>query len=528
MPTTTRAAVLWGVGEDWKIEEVELDDPKQGDVLVSMKVAGMCHSDEHAVTGDMPLGLPVIGGHEGAGVVEEVGPGVTSVKPGDHVSMSFLPSCGRCKYCSSGRQYLCDEGAKLFDVGMMSDGRNAHHVKGTPVGRYAQIGTFSEKVLVSENSVVKVDDDLPFDAVALVSCGVATGFGSATERAGTQPGDNVAVVGIGGIGINAVQGARIAGAKRVIAIDPVEFKREKAMELGATHTFAPMSPLGEVFAGSLERVSRRELSLNEKTVFEVSVLEVAGRAGKIGTLLIIHDISREKMVEKMKTEFVSIAAHQLRTPISAIKWTLRMILDGDLGPINDEQREFLDKTYKSNERMINLINDLLNVTRIEEGRQVYNPVVADIEEVIRGLIANYEDMARQKNLNLSFEKIAPVVPTVKIDLEKIKLVASNLIENSLKYTPAGGKISVTLGEEDGNAMVEVIDTGIGIPAEQQDRIFTKYFRSANAIKAETEGTGLGLFIAKNIVEAHGGKIRFVSEPGRATKFSFVLPPAESD
>jgi len=312
------------------------------------------------------------------------------------------------------------------------------------------------------------------------------------------------------------------------SIDKAESKNMIGGRISDIVRFAPMSPLGEVFAGSLERVSRRELSLNEKTVFEVSVLEVAGRAGKIGTLLIIHDISREKMVEKMKTEFVSIAAHQLRTPISAIKWTLRMILDGDLGPINDEQREFLDKTYKSNERMINLINDLLNVTRIEEGRQVYNPVVADIEEVIRGLIANYEDMARQKNLNLSFEKIAPVVPTVKIDLEKIKLVASNLIENSLKYTPAGGKISVTLGEEDGNAMVEVTDTGIGIPAEQQDRIFTKYFRSANAIKAETEGTGLGLFIAKNIVEAHGGKIRFVSEPGRATKFSFVLPPAESD
>ena len=292
--------------------------------------------------------------------------------------------------------------------------------------------------------------------------------------------------------------------------------------------FAPMSPLGEIFAGSLEHISRREFSLNEKTVFEASVLEVAGRVGKIGTLLIIHDISREKMVEKMKTEFVSIAAHQLRTPISAIKWTLRMILDGDLGPINDEQREFLDKTYKSNERMINLINDLLNVTRIEEGRQVYNPVVADIEEVIRGLVSNYEDMARQKNLHLTFEKAVPVIPTVKIDLEKIKLVVSNLVENALKYTPAGGKIFVTLGEEDGNAMVEVADTGIGIPAEQQDRIFTKYFRSANAIKAETEGTGLGLFIAKNIVEAHGGEIRFVSEPGRGTKFSFILPPAESD
>lgn len=242
MPTTTRAAVLWEVGDEWKIEEVTLDDPQAGDVLVKMAYAGMCHSDEHAVTGDLPLGLPVIGGHEGSGVVEAVGPGVTSVAVGDHVSMSFIPSCGRCKYCSTGRQYLCDEGAKLFDIGMMSDGREAHHLvkTGQPVGRYAQVGTFSEHILVSENSLVKVDQDLPLDAVALVSCGVATGFGSATERAGTKPGDNVAVIGIGGIGINAVQGARVAGAKRVIAIDPVEFKREQAMQFGATHTYASM------------------------------------------------------------------------------------------------------------------------------------------------------------------------------------------------------------------------------------------------------------------------------------------------
>jgi S-(hydroxymethyl)glutathione dehydrogenase/alcohol dehydrogenase len=207
-----------------------------------MAYAGMCHSDEHAVTGDLPLGLPVIGGHEGSGVVEAVGPGVTSVAVGDHVSMSFIPSCGRCKYCSTGRQYLCDEGAKLFDIGMMSDGREAHHLvkTGQAVGRYAQVGTFSEHILVSENSLVKVDPDLPLDAVALVSCGVATGFGSATERAGTKPGDNVAVIGIGGIGINAVQGARVAGAKRVIAIDPVEFKREQAMQFGATHTYASL------------------------------------------------------------------------------------------------------------------------------------------------------------------------------------------------------------------------------------------------------------------------------------------------
>jgi S-(hydroxymethyl)glutathione dehydrogenase/alcohol dehydrogenase len=238
MPTTTRAAVLWEVGGDWQIEDVELDDPKAGDVLVKMTAAGMCHSEEHAVTGDMPMLLPTIGGHEGAGIVEAVGPGVTTVAPGEQVSMSFIPSCGRCKYCSTNRQYLCNEGAKLFAPGMMSDGRMAHHCKGEPIGRYAQLGTFAEHALVSENSVIKVDADLPAHAVALVSCGVATGFGSATERAGTRPGETVAVIGIGGIGINAVQGASIAGAARVIAIDPVEFKREQAMAFGATHTYS--------------------------------------------------------------------------------------------------------------------------------------------------------------------------------------------------------------------------------------------------------------------------------------------------
>lgn len=239
----TRAAVLWNVGEEWKIENITLDDPGPLDVIVEMKVAGMCHSDEHAVTGDMLMAhYPVIGGHEGAGVVVAVGANVTSVEVGDHVSMSFIPSCGRCKYCASGRQNLCDEGAKLFDVGMMSDGRIAHHISGTDTAaaRMCQVGTFAEHVLVSENSVVKVDKDIPWHAVALVSCGVATGYGSAVNRAGVRPGDNVAVVGCGGIGMNAIQGAKAAGAKRVIAIDPVEFKREKAMEFGATHTFASM------------------------------------------------------------------------------------------------------------------------------------------------------------------------------------------------------------------------------------------------------------------------------------------------
>lgn len=285
--------------------------------------------------------------------------------------------------------------------------------------------------------------------------------------------------------------------------------------------------LADLMENSLKPVSRKELPLGEKIVFEISCLPVSGKYGKVGFLLIAHDVSREKMVEKMKTEFVSIAAHQLRTPISAIKWTLRMILDGDLGEINEEQREFLEKTYKSNERMINLINDLLNVTRIEEGRHIYNIVIANLEEIAAGLVPGYVDIAKQKNITLDFTGPRGVVPPVKVDVEKIKLVVSNLIENAIKYTPANGKISVSIAREGDAVKLTVSDTGMGVLENQKDRIFTKYFRGANAIKMETEGTGLGLFISKNIVETHGGKIGFDSRENEGSRFFFTLPLAKN-
>jgi NDMA-dependent alcohol dehydrogenase len=247
------AAVLWGLKEAWSVEEIEIDPPKPGEVLVKWKAAGLCHSDEHLVTGDMvpppealtAMGLesffPIIGGHEGAGLVVEVGPGVTSVKPGDHISASFIPSCGHCRYCLKGQGNLCNSGAGTLGGGMITDGTHRHFIKGQPVSLMAKVGTFAEHTCVSETSVIKVDEDLPFECVALVSCGVSTGFGSATRRADVQVGDTVIVVGVGGIGINAVQGAKLAGAKNLIAIDPVAFKRETALRFGATHTFSSMA-----------------------------------------------------------------------------------------------------------------------------------------------------------------------------------------------------------------------------------------------------------------------------------------------
>src|ERR1700689_158282 len=197
----TRAALLYGPGEEYKIDTVELDEPGPGEVLVEIRACGLCHSDEHVRSGDLLLPhYPVICGHEGAGEVSQVGDGVTSVAPGDHVALAFIPSCGSCVSCRIGKSYLCDLGMKLFDTGIITDGRIAHRIGDTPVARFSQLGPFAERQLLAESSVVKVDPDIPWPAVALVSCGVATGFGSAVSRARVRPGDTVAVLGLGGRG----------------------------------------------------------------------------------------------------------------------------------------------------------------------------------------------------------------------------------------------------------------------------------------------------------------------------------------
>jgi NDMA-dependent alcohol dehydrogenase len=207
---------------------------------VKLAASGMCHSDEHLVTGDLPFALPIIGGHEGAGVVEAVGEGVSWLKPGDHVVFGFIPSCGRCVSCSTGHQNLCDLGA-LMGLGMqVTDGGSRHHAQGKDVGLMCLLGTFAHHTVVNEASCIKIEDDVPLDRACLLGCGVVTGWGSAVYAAEVGPGDTVAVVGVGGIGANAIQGARLAGAKRIVAIDPLENKREKAMEFGATHTAASL------------------------------------------------------------------------------------------------------------------------------------------------------------------------------------------------------------------------------------------------------------------------------------------------
>jgi NDMA-dependent alcohol dehydrogenase len=247
---TTRAVVCSGLNEPWKTEEVEIDPPGNREVRVKMVYAGMCHSDEHLRSGDIsaapevlemigvPSMFPVIGGHEGSGVVTEVGTNVTQVALGDHVAVSFIPSCGTCHWCASGRQNLCDLGMATLAGGMISDGTYRYHLAGENLNRMAQLGTFADEMVCHENSLVRIEPYANMKAAALISCGISTGFGSAVDRAKVKPGETVVVVGCGGVGSGAIQGARIAGARTIIAVDPVPFKLEKAKEVGATHTAA--------------------------------------------------------------------------------------------------------------------------------------------------------------------------------------------------------------------------------------------------------------------------------------------------
>jgi S-(hydroxymethyl)glutathione dehydrogenase/alcohol dehydrogenase len=245
------AAVLWELNEEWSVEEVELDGPKDGEVLVSYEATGVCHSDHHARTGDLPLSLPLVGGHEGAGIVQEVGPGVRGLAVGDHVVGTFMPACGRCRWCSIGQQNLCDLGAELA-AGAQLDGTFRMHAKGRGVGAMAWLGTFAQYGTVPEASLVKIDDDLPLDRACLIGCGVTTGWGSAVNTAQVSPGDTVVVIGLGGIGSGAVQGARLAGAEKIVVVDIAEGKRDKAFEFGATH-FATSMEEATALVGDLTR-----------------------------------------------------------------------------------------------------------------------------------------------------------------------------------------------------------------------------------------------------------------------------------
>jgi PAS domain S-box-containing protein len=246
----------------------------------------------------------------------------------------------------------------------------------------------------------------------------------------------------------------------------------------------------------------------------------------IGFIKVLHDITRDRELDEIKSDFISIASHQLKTPLSTIKWNLEIIDKPNIGKLTDPQKDLLEKTKEANEEMINVVRDLLDVSKIEQGRSHPQLSTNSLPTIIRDVITHYQQYAEKKNIKLNTD-----LPNHDIkflfDASAIKIALTNLVDNAVKYTPGHGRVSVSLAfEPTGNpthAVVNVSDTGVGIPKEEQKHLFTKFFRSKNISRLNTKGTGLGLYIAKNIIDLHHGRISCESTQDRGTTFSISLP-----
>jgi S-(hydroxymethyl)glutathione dehydrogenase/alcohol dehydrogenase len=346
----TRAAVLYQSPGRWSVEEVELDDPKEGEVLVEMVASGLCHSDDHISTGDMLAHhYPFVAGHEGGGIVTALGPNTKGFEVGDHVLTSFIPACGNCRWCAMGMQNMCDLGALIMQGHQLDGTFRMHTLDGKDIGTASLLGSFAEMQVYDSQSVLKIEKDIPLEIACLVACGVQTGFGSATSAGEVKPGDVVLVVGVGGIGMNAVQGARAAGAAHIIAADPVPDKQKWALDFGATESF-------DSIASSMSRIHE----LTDGQGADVAILtagivpaEMIGEGfqaiRKAGTLVItgLSPEKEESVIPGVNAAMIAImqkriqgALYGMKSPKEAMPMLLNMYRAGAL-----KLDELVTKTY---------------------------------------------------------------------------------------------------------------------------------------------------------------------------------------
>lgn len=311
----TRGALLWELGSGrWDVEDIEYGDPHDGEVVVKLAAAGLCHTDYHFLTGDQPVGaLPLLGGHEGAGVVQEVGPNCRHLAVGDHVVTTFMPACGTCPWCVQGRQNLCDRGAGLLEGPALDGTHRVHTSDGRPVTQMTYIGTFSPYIVSPEDSLIKIDPDVPLDVAAIVGCGVPTGWGSAVYTADTQIGDTVVILGAGGVGMNAVQGAKHAGASNIVVVEPVEWKREAAIStFGATHAVGTIEEAAALVADLTHGVMADRTIIHLGVVPGDIVQPALELTSKGGVVAISGTASMEQIDAKLGLLWFVLTEKQLR------------------------------------------------------------------------------------------------------------------------------------------------------------------------------------------------------------------------
>lgn len=311
-------------------------------------------------------------------------------------------------------------------------------------------------------------------------------------------------------------------------IMPEDRKRTQWQALVAV-TYPPKSArtrvegelLDEQSAASVHEVVVGYPTNNEYQVITAPIRVEGGKPE--GLLKVIRDITREKQINRSKSEFISIAAHQLRTPLSALKWCIDLLLKGDFGALNEKQREMLQRGYETNETMIQLVGDLLNVAKIEDRRFGYEFTKGDIVSLVTKIVSSVSISFRELGITFEFQKPTIVIPRFFFDEAKISLAIRNVLENAIHYTPKGGRVNLAIALYDRTVEISISDTGIGIPKKQLDRLFTRFFRAENAIRSHPEGSGLGLFMVENIITRHGGTVTVDSLENKGTTVKIILP-----
>ena len=316
------------------------------------------------------------------------------------------------------------------------------------------------------------------------------------------------------------------------ALDLLEYQTDELLNQSVEKIFEPeIQPLVEnkKFEELFKFGFSKDVEINyltktrKKIPVSISAAAMQDKKGKImGIVFVAKDMRIYKEVDRAKSEFIAIAAHQLRTPLSIVKWTFRMLLDRDFGTLNQDQDKVLGDGSSVVENMIKLVSDLLDVARIEEGRFSLKIIPVKIDKILQEIADAYKPKLDEKKMELKIITRG-ILPDIEVDANKIRLALENIIDNAIKYSPAESIIAAEIEASNRNIEIRIKDSGIGIPTGEQNKIFSKFFRSKNAVRKETMGSGLGLYIVKNIVEMHGGNVRFFSEEDKGTVFYINLP-----